>query len=73
MHALLVANGWHDGHWWIVFPIFWALFLVAVLTLFWRRGCGPHRGYTPQQILAERFARGEIDAEEYENRLNRLP
>jgi putative membrane protein len=74
MHALLAAtDGWHHDHWWIVFPIFWALFLVAVLTLFWRRGCGPYRGYaTPQQILAERFARGEIDAAEYENRLGKL-
>ncbi|MDH6707418.1 putative membrane protein [Kitasatospora sp. MAA19] len=33
---------------------------------------GPVAGPTPEQLLAERFARGEIDAEEYRHRLDTL-
>ena len=61
-------------------PIFWVLLLVAVfaaviLLVRWIGGPGPghwhhqmppHR--TPLDILKERFARGEIDKEEYEER-----
>jgi putative membrane protein len=32
------------------------------------RGGGEHRGPTPREILDERFARGEIDEEEYRRR-----
>jgi putative membrane protein len=79
----LLADGWHHGHWWIVFPILWLLLIAAVIALFWRRG--PNSGGTgsrgtgsrgsddsPQRILAERFARGEIGAEEYRERLAQL-
>lgn len=61
-------------------PIFWVLLLVAVfaaviLLVRWIGGPGPghlhhqmpsHRA--PLDILKERFARGEIDKEEYEER-----
>jgi hypothetical protein len=36
MHALvplLDGNGWHHGHWWIVFPILWLLLLGLVIAL----------------------------------------
>jgi putative membrane protein len=57
------AAGWH---WWF-FP-FWIVFWVAVVLAFvrfgpWRRRHG--RRPSAQEILAERFARGEIDAAEY--------
>jgi len=65
------SNGWHHGHWWIVFPILWLILIALVLALFLRRG-GPYRGDPAKRILGERFARGEIDAEEYRNRLGQL-
>ena len=57
-------GGWLHGagHWW-----FWALVVLAVVALFAdpRPGDDPHRARTRMQILDERFARGEIDADEY--------
>lgn len=65
------------GHW--VFGLFFFLILATlVATLAWsvfRRG-GPGRRVDPaesgRRILAERFARGEIDVEEYQSRLGQL-
>lgn len=75
MYALPVllasANGWHEGHWWIVFPILWLLLIGAAIALFWRRGRGGG-GDSPKRILGERFARGEISADEYRDRLAQL-
>ncbi len=66
---------WHGGHaggWWPVFPIgfalFWLLVLGAAFYLWQRRtGDGGAKG-----VLAERYARGEIDEEEYRERLGVL-
>jgi uncharacterized membrane protein len=60
---LLHAAGWH---WWFV-P-FWILLWVAVIVVLlrwspWWRRC--NRRVDAREILAERFARGEIDAAEY--------
>jgi putative membrane protein len=68
---LASANGWHDGHWWIVFPILWLFLIGTAIALFWRHG---RRGGvdSPKQILGERFARGEISADEYRDRLAQL-
>ncbi len=62
------------------FMILWLLFLVALIALVvWllmrlfsnRRGAERQeaRGDSAEEILRERFARGEIDAEEYEHSL----
>ena len=64
---------------------FWALFIGLGVLLFRavsRVGSGsnlgdippgaPHARPTPEQLLAERFARGEIDDEEYRRRLDTL-
>ncbi|MEU0112436.1 SHOCT domain-containing protein [Streptomyces bobili] len=58
--------------------VFWAL-IIAVGVLLFRAVNRPHEHtdtaatpQTPEQILAERFARGEIDEEEYRRRLNAL-
>jgi putative membrane protein len=71
--------GWyHDGvGWggWIVMTLamvaFWALVVFAVLALFRTQRSGEStttgRG-DPMQILDERFARGEIDEDEYHAR-----
>ena len=72
--------GWyHDGAgWggWVVMTLvmlgFWALVVFAVVAIF-RGAAGPavRTGAgrrDPLEILQDRFARGEIDAEEYEAR-----
>jgi putative membrane protein len=68
------SNGWHHGHWWIVFPILWALLLGALIFLLWRKGrrYPPEGGDSAKRILGERFARGEINADEYRERLAQL-
>jgi putative membrane protein len=63
--------------WWI-FPLFfgavWLLFIVLLILKFRWWGGWAHGDNLPDAIavLKERFARGEIDAEEYENRLRVL-
>jgi putative membrane protein len=57
-------------------PLFMILVLavviaIAVLLVRWLGGAGPHQmppGRTPLDILKERFARGEIDKAEFEER-----
>ncbi len=71
--SLLADFDHGDGPgWWVVFPVFWLLFLGAVvmfLVLGRRRGCrasGPPAGHA---TLADRFAAGEIGEQEYRERL----
>lgn len=66
---------WHMGGMWLG----WLLVLVVVVAVIWLivRAAGggerrrDHRPETesPEQILKQRYARGEIDREEYERRL----
>lgn len=79
MNAMtLTAYGpWHDGHahgWWPVFPIgfglFWLLVLGGGFYLLSRRI--RQGGDSAEKVLAERYARGEIDEEEYRERLGVL-
>ncbi|MGH3471619.1 MAG: SHOCT domain-containing protein [Nocardioidaceae bacterium] len=78
MHSLmtspLVADpGWH-GHaaWWVIFPVLWLLVIAGIATALVllgrrrRQHAGPMAG---ERRLAERFASGEIDDEEYRARL----
>ena len=58
--------------------LFWALIITAAVLLF-RALNRPHEHthtpgapQTPEQVLGERFARGEIDEEEYRRRLDAL-
>ena len=74
--------GWGGGWYGIIFgPLFMILFLavlVAVVVLLvrwlggpWQGAYPPHQlppARTPLEILKERFARGEIDKAEFENR-----
>lgn len=71
--------GWyHDGAgWggWLVMTIamiaFWAMVIVAVVVLFRGNksgGEGSSPGHDPMDILDQRFARGEIDEDEYHAR-----
>jgi putative membrane protein len=78
---LSTMMGWnHDGGGWggwilmaVLMLAFWALVVFAVIAIF--RGTGRARGSEERtagrdalDILGERFARGEIDAEEYQAR-----
>lgn len=54
-------------------PVFWALLLAATVALvryLGRADAGrePVTGTTAEQVLAERFARGEIDEDEFTRR-----
>jgi putative membrane protein len=55
---------------------FWALLIGGAIYLFRtygpRGGSGQSAASAPEQILAERYARGEIDEEEYRRRLGTL-
>lgn len=59
----------------IAMVLFWALIITAVVLivryLVSQRPAGAGAGSvrTPEEVLAERYARGEIDDEEYERRL----
>jgi len=83
-----MMNGWYDEGWgpggWIAMGLmmlaFWGL--VAVLVVYAVRNVGHHpvdRGGAPsapaeqaRRILDERLARGEIDADEYDQRRDLL-
>ncbi len=71
---------WDGGRpgWWFIFPLLWFGLFVTALVLFvrrrrhwaatgapWARAAGPN----PVAILGERYARGEIDENEYRTRL----
>ena len=66
--------GWHDGAWGFVWMILsWGVIVGlvwAAVRAFSRDERGPSRD--PKDVLGERFARGEIDAEEYHERLRVL-
>jgi putative membrane protein len=77
----LIADSWGNGHhgWFLFIPLFWLLlFFFFARVFFWRRGpwgwsYGGGRPRTdPREILAERYARGEISHEEYRERLSNL-
>lgn len=67
--------GWHDHEmsawgWWLMtagMVVFWALVIWAVV-YFVRRNGGSGRIDGADSVLAERYARGEIDEEEYRRR-----
>jgi putative membrane protein len=70
--AAQAAHAWGPVHWWPFFPIFWLLLWGVVLFALFRsrRRWGRwHAERAPQDVLAERYARGEISEEEYRERL----
>ncbi len=66
------AHAWGHGPWWPIFPIFWILFWVTIVFFVFRaRGRWGRRfaGPSGEEVLAERYARGEISDNEYRERL----
>jgi putative membrane protein len=78
----VVMMSWNDSGWgwfWMAFGmlIFWGLVAWVVVALVRSSSTPPtpppaERGSRAEAILAERFARGEIDATEYHERLREL-
>lgn len=83
--AVDAEHSWGHGGWWPWGPVFfgfWVLLIAAIAATIWlvaRRGA-QYQAVTAERtgidqaraILAERFARGEISAEEYDERLTHL-
>ncbi len=70
-------SGWGYALMSISMVLFWGLLIAGIVLLVRYLGnSGPHapnlHQATPEAILAERFARGEIDDEEYRRRLDSL-
>lgn len=70
----MMAHGdWGSGGWWPIFPVFWILVWGAVIFAIFRFRRGhSHHHPSAADVLGERYARGEIDADEYQERLNVL-
>ncbi len=70
-------DGWHMTGWHFMWmAVWWALILGGIIWVIWSIGNrprleGPNRE-SPEEILKKRYARGEIDSEEFRNRLKEL-
>ncbi len=86
MHHRDWNHGWGDGAWWlmaIMMIVLWGGLVWVALTLVRQgnRHLHPHAPaptaaapprQTPQEVLADRLARGEIDPDDYRQRLDAL-
>jgi putative membrane protein len=77
MNDILFASSDGPAHWWfLLFPLAWVLVIALLIRfVFMRRawGCGRGRREDPaHEILAERYARGEIGDDEYRTRRDHL-
>lgn len=78
--AIAANDHWNGpGPWWPLFPLLWLLVVVAIIAtfgFFGRRRWGRFQAMSGQRAgearLAERFAAGEIDEQEYAARLAAL-
>ena len=71
MLAAFYGHAWGPGPWFLLFPFLWLVVIVALVSIFGRRR---HRWHTRsgEEVLAERYARGEISEEEYRQRASVL-
>ena len=61
--------GWGMGFGWVFMLLFWGLILLGLAALvkwLWSANTGGAQPKSALEILQERYARGEIDREEYE-------
>ncbi len=64
-------NGWGYGLMTVSMVLFWALAIFGVIAVVRYLGHGDRERTvrpTPEELLAERFARGDIDEDEYQQR-----
>jgi putative membrane protein len=69
------VGGWGMALMGIGMVLFWALIVLGLIALvrYLQTAGGPREvRATPEELLAERFARGEIDEQEYRLRLDTL-
>ncbi|MET3921365.1 SHOCT domain-containing protein [Arthrobacter sp. UYEF20] len=76
--AIATRGPWSDGGfspWFLLFPLFWIL-VIGLLIFIGRRTWRSNRRWAAAQggegVLRERYARGEIDEDEYRKRLHVL-
>jgi putative membrane protein len=72
-------SGWGYALMTISMVLFWGLIIAGVVVLVrylgrgqQQAGAAPPQQATPEQVLAERFARGDIDEDQYRQRLDTL-
>jgi putative membrane protein len=61
------VSGWGYVLMLLSMAVFWGLLITGLVLLF--RVDGRQQTVTPEQVLAQRFARGELDDVEYRDRL----
>ncbi len=71
---ILASNGDDWGHgWWPIWPLLWVALIGTAVWLIVRRRDRRHDPLdSARQLLAERYARGELSGEEYRARLDDL-
>lgn len=69
---MMNGNGW----WWLWGTLMMIVVLAAIGLVVWLIARSVHTGgggaQSPRDILHDRYARGEIDTEEYEERISKL-
>ena len=73
MYEMGSFGGWMPGFGWVFMLLFWALLILGIFAIIkWLAGEASNRGAPAQknalQILEERYARGEIEREEFEQK-----
>lgn len=72
----MMPYGWHEGGWGIAWMILsWSVIVAliwALVRIFTRQSDRRERTRDAKDVLAERYAKGDIDAEEYHERLRVL-
>ena len=63
--------GW-AGPWWVIFPLLWIAVIGTVIWLVARNRGRRSIVDGPLEILAGRYARGEIDVDEYRTRRDEI-
>jgi putative membrane protein len=67
------THDWDHHGWWPLWPLLWIAAIVTILWVIKRRRWSPQSGSDrARDILAERYARGEIASDEYRERLEQL-
>jgi putative membrane protein len=66
------TGGWDGGDWVAMALMMLAFWGIVVAVVVWAirsaRGAGDRDAVPPERVLADRFARGEIDDDEYRRR-----
>ena len=78
-HPVGYGWGWGPGPWFLLVPLFWFGLIAVLFALggrrrrrYWAGWDGQRDGGGARTVLAERYARGEIDETEYRARLEVL-